>query len=273
MIACLFLLAPLLSAQEDQRPRPIAKDDRGLLKIDPLYFDLAAKTGGDFYFWAPGEFATASLQVPIHRADVLLSYGSLEGKRRFEIPVETGVREMTLFAGVQRKDLAVVVRPDGSVVRDGSAGAAIQLFQNMLIAKITAPTAGLWQLEVDGAGTYAVTAHVRGADSGPDFDRFRFVERGGRPGHEGLFPIERALRGGESLDCQLSLSGAVRDLELAFVSKEGSPLGTVTLTPSGDGEYSGRCTVPKTPFRALVRGTDAAGARFQRVESHLRDVD
>jgi hypothetical protein len=235
-----LLLAYVPQAQEDQRPRPPGK-------IDPLYFDLAAKTGGDFYFWAPGEFATASLQVPIHHEDVVLSYGSMEGKRHFEIPLESGVKEMTLFAGIERKDLAVLVRPDGTVVRNDDPG--IQVFQRMLIAKISAPAAGVWHLEIDGAGMFAVTAHVRGADDGPDLDRFQI----------------------DAANCEVSLSGTARDVQLAFVSKDGSTIDAIPLTRTSDGEYMARCTIPKVPFRALVRGIDRNGARFQRIESHLRE--
>jgi hypothetical protein len=235
-----FVLAYLPAGQEDQRPRPAAK-------VDPLYFDLAAKTGGDFYFWAPGEFATARLQVPIHHEDVVLSYGSMDGKRRFEIPVESGVKELTLFAGVERKDLAVLVRPDGTAVHNDDPG--VQVFQRMLIAKITAPAAGLWQLEIDGAGMFAVTAHVRGADDGPDLDRFQF----------------------DATNCAVSLSGAARDVQLAFVSMDGTIIDTISLTRTSDGQYMARCTIAKVPFRAVVRGIDGNGARFQRIESHLRE--
>jgi hypothetical protein len=96
----------------------LATSDRGLLQISREYYDVAANTGGDIYFWAPGEFATARLQVPVHREGVVLSYGTLETKKLFEIQVESGVEEMTLFAAIQRKDLAVLIRPDGSVARD-----------------------------------------------------------------------------------------------------------------------------------------------------------
>src|SRR5438552_19016258 len=37
-----LLIAALLLAQQDQVPRQPVKDNRGLLKIDPIYFDLAA---------------------------------------------------------------------------------------------------------------------------------------------------------------------------------------------------------------------------------------
>jgi hypothetical protein len=258
----LFLLAALLFAQQDQTPRPLQKDDRGLLRVDPVYFDLAASTGGDFYFWAPGEFAASRLQVPVHREDVLLSYGSIEREKSFDIPVETGVKELTVFAGIQRKDLAVLLRPDGTVMRD------IQSFQHMLIATVKAPATGIWRLELHGAGMYAVTAHVKPADDGPDLIKFAFVEPGGRPGHEGMFPVKRALTASESLACEVSVSGPIKEVELLFVARDGSLIRVTPITAS-DGEYIGHCTVPDVPFRAAIRGKDSNGTAFQRIESPL----
>lgn len=258
-----LFLATFLLAQQDQVPRQPVKDNRGLLKIDPIYFDLAANTGGDFYFWAPGEFAASHLQVPIHHEGVLLSYGAVESKKSFEIPVESGARELTLFAGVQRKDLAVLVRPDATVVRD------VQSFQHMLIATVKTPAAGMWRLELQGAGTYAVTAHVKPADEGPELIRFAFVEPGGRPGHEGMFPLKRSLQAGESLACEVSLSGSVKDAELLFVTRDASLISNTAITRTAAGEYVGHCTVPDVPFRVAIRGTDGSGAAFQRTESPL----
>lgn len=266
----LLLAVSVLMAQEDQRPRPPVKDDRGLLQINRQYYDLAASTGGDFYFWAPGEFATARLQVPVHGEGVVLSYGALESKRVFEIPIESDVKEMTLFAGIQRKDLAVLVRPNGSVARDRDDGVAIQLFQHMLIATVKTPSPGVWRLEIDGAGTYAVTAHVKANENAPDLISFDFVEPGGRPGHEGMFPLKRAVRAGESLPFEIALSGAIKEAKLEFTAQDGSLIGTTPITATTAGQYEGRCTVPRVPFRVAVRGVDAKGAPFQRIESHLR---
>jgi len=140
-------------AQQDQTVR-------GPLRVDKDMFELAAATGGDFYFWAPGEFAAAKLQIPLHGEDVVLAYGTVDGKRVFEIPVESGVQELTLVAGIQRKDLAVLLRPDGTPERD-----AVQSYQHMTIAIVKSPPPGQWKLELQGAGTFAVTAHVKATAS------------------------------------------------------------------------------------------------------------
>jgi len=221
------MLAASLLAQQDQTPRPLVKNERGLLQINRMYFDLAANTGGDFYFWAPGEFVTAKLQVPLPGVPVVLSYGSMESKKVFEIPIESGVTQFMLFAGVQRKDLAVLVRPDGTLFQD------VQVFQNMLIATVPSPVAGVWHLELDGEGTYAVTVHLKPADDGP---HFHF----------------------DSAECHAVLTNA-RDAQLSFVALDGSVFASAPLD---------HCTMPKVPFRAMVRGVDSTGAVFQRIESH-----
>jgi hypothetical protein len=229
VIIVLLIIGASAWAQEDQRPRPPMKNDRGLLQINREYFDLAANTGGDFYFWAPGEFSTARLNVPIHHVAVLLSYGALESERSFEIPIESNVKEMTLFSGIQRMDLAVLIRPDGTVAKDRDPGVTIQLFQHMFIATVTSPKTGVWRLELHGAGTYAVTAHVKPGDDGPrsiDFD---------------------------PLTCKVSQP----DVKVMFVRKDATLIS----------EYAGDCATPQTPFRVIIRGLDANGARFQRIES------
>ena len=209
-----FLLA--LALQQDQAPRPVVKNQRDMLPVNKTYFDLAASTGGDFYFWAPGEFASAKLTVPLPGVPVVLSYGSMpSGKKVFEIPVESGVKELTLFAGVQRKDLAVLVRPDNTPFAEA------QVFQNMLIATVPAPPAGVWRLELDGEGVYAVTAHVKPGEDGP---HVRF------------------------------------DGGCDFVNLDGSPI------------VQEKCAVPAVPYRVIVRGVDANGAPFQRIESHVHSV-
>ena len=185
---------------------------------------------------APGEFAASQLQIPIQREEVVLAYGSIDAKRVFEIPVESGVRTLTVFAGIQRKDLAVLVKPDGLVVHAGDPGAALQSFQHMLIATIDAPAPGIWKLELTGTGTFSVSAHVRPGDDGPQLDSVRSP-------------------------CVVELSGAVREQQVEFVARDGATIGRAVAE---------RCTVPKEPFRVAVSGVDASGRAFRRVERGLR---
>jgi len=256
--ALLVLLAAAAVAQQDQTPRPAVKDTRGLLNINRDFYEMAAATGGDFYFWSAGEFATSNLQIPIEHDEVVLSYGSLETKRVFEIPVESGARSLTVFAGVQRKDLALLVRPDGNVTHERDRDASVQSFQHMIIATIQAPVAGMWRLELHGAGMFCVTAHVQPGADGPGMTGFDFVE------------LRRALRRSESLPCELVFSGTVRDLQVEFVAKDGATIGRALFQSAGDDRYAGKCVVPKEPFRVSVSGSDANGKPFRRIERGLR---
>jgi len=262
VIFAVALLA--LALQQDQTPRAPVTNARGLLKVDPVYFELAASTGGDLYFWGPGEFASAKLQVPVHHEDVLFAYGAVETKRVFEIPIESGAKSMTVFAGVQRKDLAVLLRPDGTVQRDG-----MQSYQYMLIATVPSPPPGVWRLELHGAGTYAVTGHVNPGSDGIQLIDVRFVEPGGRPGHEGMFPIKRAVKSGEKLTCSITMSGPAKDVRLIFVGRDGALLTSTDVQRVSDDEYAAECVVPDVPYRAGVSGVDANGRAFQRLTAGL----
>jgi hypothetical protein len=235
----IFLFVLLLLA-DDQTPRPAVKNKSGLLQINRDYYDLAAATGGDFYFWAAGEFAASNLQVPIEHDEVLLSYGTVETQRVFEIPVESGVRSLEVFAGIQRKDLAVLIRPDGTVVRERDQGTAVQSFQHMLIATVAAPAPGIWRLELHGAGTFCVTAHVQPGKDGVGFDKATLHK---------------------DRTCTVEVSGDVDKVQLEFVAKDGT---VISRQPAG------QCILPKVPFRVAITGVDANGKEFRRIERGLR---
>lgn len=270
-VALVLLVAVSLDAQRDpQQPRPQTKDAQGLLKVNRLYYDLSASTGGDFYFWAPGEFAAvAPIDIPSGEEEVLLAYGTLAGATTtFEIPVESGARKLTIFCGIQRKDLAVVVRPDDRPARHGEPGVKIQSFQHMAIATIASPAPGTWKLELSGAGLYSISAKLNAGTDAPSLDSFEFVERKGRPGHEGLFPIERLPKKGETLLAQGDLSGTISKVSFSFVAGDGTPIGRCPLALQ-EGEWLGSCIVPDRPFRVAVSGLDAGGKPFRRITSGL----
>jgi hypothetical protein len=263
-----------IAVDTGQHGHPLRNDRNGLLEVNADFFNMAAETGGDFYFWAPGEFANAGVHIPIPYEAVALAYGNLDGSRRFTVPVESGARTLTIFSGAQRKDRIVLVRPDGSIVADGSPGIAMQSFSHMLIATVVAPAAGTWRLEFAGAGKFSMSAHVKAAadDAAPDFIAFRFVEMGGRPGHEGWFPIDRELKKGETIECSAVVSGRVTALQFAFVTRDEQPMSTVYLQQEEgpDSDYYGRCLIPDRPFRIVVSGQDERGMPFRRTESGMR---
>ena len=205
---------------------------------------------------------------------VALSYGSLNAQpRRIPIPVESGVTRLSVFAGAQRLDVGVLIAPGGQAIRGKEVGVRLQSFSHMSLVEVLNPMPGVWQLELRGAGLYSMSAQIAPArdEQAPDVGRLEYVEMAGRPGHDGLFPINRDPRKGESLPCTLRISGRVSGTEIAFVSAEGERFATVAMAPQEEGgDYYGRCVVPARPYRVRVSGYDALGKRFQRIESGLR---
>jgi len=269
----------------NEPPQAPGYDGHGLLKINADYFNLAATSGGDFYFWAPGEFAASAglLSVPVASDPVALSYrnGGGDFVQLLEVPVDAAITHLTLFAGAQRLDEVQLLRPDGRSVEANPAGVAEQAYKHMRIVAVEDPEPGRWLLEARGAGSYSIAARYLAerkklAASGLgaiDLIDFTFVEVRGRPGHEGLFPVENPVRAGEERLCRITLSGGVRDPVIEMISAAGDVLGAIRLDASADeaaaDEFIGTCRVPKLPFRVRVRGQDREGHLFQRLTATL----
>ncbi len=291
---CLLLFTLLLMAVTpaaadrpgwNEPPRAAGYDRNGLLPINADFFALAAATGGDFYFWAPGEFATAAglLNVPVASEPIALAYGSVAAPfiQALEIPVDATVSRLSLLAGAQRLDTLHLLRPDGRSIEANPAGVTVQSFHNMRIITVEAPEPGLWQADLHGAGSYELAARYLAERArlealereGIDLVDFAFVELRGRPGHEGLFPVQAAPAAGTTQRCRITLSGVAEPPNAVIVSASGEVLGSIRLeTPAvGDAgdEFLGRCRIPDQPFRVLVRGRDADGRLFQRLTAGL----
>jgi hypothetical protein len=280
LVAMLAAVAPGQNAtgQDAQTSRPLGTSEKGLFRIEPTYFDLAASTGGDFYFWGPGEFAAAApIDIPSGGELIAVDYGRLTPNetRSLDVPVDSTVGELSLFLGAQRKDLVQIVRPDGTKLRPGAPGTRLADFRFMTIATIPAPGPGIWRVEVTGAGRLSFSARGRRSGGGASLialDGFAFVAPGGRPGHEGYFPVD-VPRAGADLHCRVELSGEIRSPVVELVSAEGARIATLELGPSEDTgaslELFGPCRVPNVPFRAVVRGVDGQGHSVRRIEAGL----
>lgn len=141
----------------------------------------------------------------------------------------------------------------------------------MFLVTVTKPEPGMWQADLDGAGWFSLSARTGAKPLGIiDFD---FVERRGRPGHEGYFPITGEVRSGEDHVCRVVLSDPFEAVEFGLVSGEGDLLVALDLAlgdPDGASDaFLGPCAVPARPFRLRVRGRDASGVEYQRMYSPL----
>lgn len=268
----------------EQRPKAPAAVPSGPLRIDEMAFEMSASTGGDFYFWAPGEFASSPiLAIPLESESIVLVAGRLDAgdaAATVEVPVDASVGRLSLFVGVQGRERLGITTPDGSSVLALDERATVRQTRHMLIVTVPDPRPGVWRVEVEGGGRYMVTARA-GRGREPDTPElvelidFDFVERRGRPGHEGYFPVEAPPAAGASAMCNVTLTGAVGDVAFHFVDGAGKPVERLDLV-RGTGEVAsdewlGACEVPPSPYRLAVVGSDAAGRRWQRVDSPLRD--
>ena len=133
--------------------------------------------------------------------------------------------------------------------------------------RVDGPGVGNWQVRIAGQGLFIFSVRAKTAIQ---LTSVRFVEPGGRPGHEGMFPIKRAVHAGEKLTCSITVSGPAKEVHLLFVAGDGTPLSSSDVERVGEDEYSAACVVPSVPYRAGVRGVDTNGRAFQRLMAPLR---
>ena len=120
------------------------------------------------------------------------------------------------------------------------------------------PTPGAWTVRVAGKGMFFL---VLLAKTDLSLDSVRFVEPGGRPGHEGLFPIKGSPKRGVAQKLEVAMSGALRNPAFRFdlvIRRDDS--GTVAAAAGGRERrragIPGRGDAPRPaiPARGLGRG-------------------
>lgn len=242
---------------------------------DPGYIQLASDTGGQVMRVQPsqiGQLADAIIPAMGYgRGEVLnvskvLANGSID---RHSLPVETGMREVTIALSVPPNDVpanhsVVLTDPSGAVVVSGP-GVAIKHFNGNYTARITTPTPGVWSLAISGSGPYALTAGGIGAIQ---FPMFEFVDVN-TDIHGGLFPRGGLPLVGEDALASASVFGPVTGVTFESIDLAGNTLYTIPMsqqTPMEDEDnYIGSVPVTGMPFRVRARGVDDQGRAFTRV--------
>ena len=288
LCSALLVLLPLTASADragwNEPAREPGYDQSDLLRINIDYFNLAAATGGDFYYWAPGEFAASAgiLNVPVASEPIALAYASNGDSftRTIDVPVDGTISRLSFFAGAQRLDELSLTRPDGRNVEANPAGVSLQSFRHMSIVTLVDPEPGLWRVEMSGSGSFELAVRYfadrtrleeRGLE-GIDLIGFDFAKLSGRAGHQGLFSVSEPPKAGTTQFCRTTLSGGIESPIIELVSVDGAVLGSVNLDEETDvaiDEFIGSCRVPDQPFRVRVRGKDPQGWPFQRLTSGL----
>ena len=242
-----------------------------LLRINRDAYELSAATGGDFYFWAPGEFASSGVRIPLGQDAVLLSYGELAGgMRRFCFPVDTVVPRLALFLGAQGKDRFRILRPGGIEMAHGG-GTDLQEFRHMTIASVDAPEPGEWCLVAEGKGLHAFSARVAAAPPGKGGERpvpisvvrADFIDPKGYLGREGYMPKKVKPRAGKTMQFSVRMNGPFDTVSFELVA----PDGTVLIRPNPIAERESQGEPRRFPEAGPRKGGNGAGGRFCGTES------
>ncbi|HXE76309.1 MAG TPA: hypothetical protein VNN18_11850 [Candidatus Xenobia bacterium] len=86
------------------------------------------------------------------------------------------------------------------------------------VLSVDSPQSGTWHLQASGFGEFWVQALAK---SDLRLNRFDFVTLTGRPGHEGLFPLEDPFQTPPPYTALASLLGPFQTAEFKFLSLDG----------------------------------------------------
>ncbi|HKY01744.1 MAG TPA: hypothetical protein VJM53_04255 [Burkholderiales bacterium] len=240
---------------------------------DPVYFELARKTGGQVLIMTRNEPGStlANMMAPLVKNDVhLLLQASLEmtgAPVSYAVPIDETITQASFSVGMVTKGVITLKRPDGSAVVAGQPGVVITDVIGGKIFTVDAPAVGNWSVEIQGTGTTLITA----SGSTPLYPhKFDFVNLQGRPGHEGLFPIAGAPVAGKTQKVRALVFGAYASINFSFRSPVGALISNMSLVGNDpdaatDEDLVGTVTPPSEPFLVYVTGNTPAGNPFQRV--------
>lgn len=269
MIACRPLWVGLLSTAALVAQVGQQSSSSGPIRIDPSYRSLAAATGGHALPISPEELGTPAatqlmLALSLYDATILaIDQTPVDAPRSYEFPVDSSVRGLSVI--VSGRAQVTLTGPDGLSVEPGHPGVEVVRLSRVTGYIIESPQVGGWTIAVDASEPYLMTVEAK---STHDIVSARFVELGGRPGHEGLFPIDGNPAAGEPGQLEVSLMEPLQDVSIALRRPNGEALTQAAITQhQGDG-YLASVAIPDETFRVYVRGTDAAGNTIQRAESN-----
>lgn len=260
VISLVCLLAGQLAGQQDGNSGPI--------RIDPVYRSIAAATGGHALPIEPAELATpgaATLLVALGTYDakiLAIDQETPSGPREYSLPVDGTVRGLSVIVSGAAK--VSLKGPDGFDVVAGPAGVEVVRLKRVTGYVIDAPRPGVWVVSVNASEPFLLTAEAKTA---VDLLSARFVEPGGRPGHEGLFPIEGSPAAGERGTLEISLLDPLPQVEVSLRRPNGETLLQPTVSQRDGEQLWTDFTVPSETFRVYVHAQDAAGNTIQRAQS------
>jgi len=208
------------------------------------------------------------MNLPSTHPDTLFrAVGHLAGSRTFEFPVDASVESISVTASIQCRQAVALIEPGGAEVTAANAVQSIDL-QAGKIVRVDGPGVGNWQVKVAGQGLFILSVRAKSAIR---LNNVRFVEPGGRPGHEGYFPSKEPPQLGVAQHLEASLSGPpLSGVSFQMVAASGEPLGGLIESQTCEGgEHLLDITPTVERFRIMVAGTDDTGRLVRRMHPKL----
>jgi hypothetical protein len=218
--------------------------------IDPSYIRVANDSGGQLFFLSRSEAGSitklADFVVRSNSVNLFLTSGTFAGSpRSYSVPVDSTVTRVTFSASGATS--VVLTRPGGVTVQPTDPGVTFVSVSGGKFYSIANPAAGEWGITVNGVADFSVKVS---GESPLDLSSFRFVEPGGRPGHEGYFPIDGLPLAGQEGAVDAVMSGDFGTPQFELRSRSGATLQTLALSPVPEttDEFFGHVTPPNTSF-------------------------
>lgn len=267
------LLGSVLSLSSSKKVRLFFALFGSCSPYDPAYFSLANSSGGQVFILNRAEAGVVTQLADMlsrnDAVDIEAAQNVLAGSSAsHSFVVDSRLSKLTVSFSKVAATGFVLRRPDGSVVASGQPGVSVIALSNATVFSIATPATGSWRADVSGSvgGEYSL---LISGESDLSFDEFRFVELGGRPGHQGYYPIPGLPRLGSVIKGLAKLTGTPSSTLFEFRAMDGRQLQRFALAdPGGEaGRLLGDVTVPNENFRIYAVGTDSGGTAFQRLIS------
>src|SRR5262249_25885737 len=196
--------------------------------IDPGYIQIANETGGQLFFLTPQQVDQASrlpgLLVGTNSVRLLSVRDSVASDSKvYDVPVDSTMADVTFSVDTPSME---VRRPTGEVVQATDADATVLQLTGGRVVKISGPAVGLWTVTIGVSPVYRLA--VSGT-SELDLSRFRFVQPGGRDGHDGLFPIPGEPVAGATGSADAVLTDGFSTAQFELRRPDGSHIENLTL--------------------------------------------
>jgi hypothetical protein len=245
--------------------------------VDPSYVRTAEATGGQVFLFDRSEAARSMVlmgDADKHKDTIFRATGTLStGSREFRFPVDSTIESLMVSVTLQCLQSIAIYRPSNTEVHSGEPSVDDNRFRSGQILIVVKPEAGSWRVKIAGAGIFFVVAQAKSSIS---LDNVEFVEPGGRPGHEGLFPAKVPFHLGEQRMLSVRMKAPHGEPAFILVNSAGDVLETLSMKRSDEGaddqEFLGTLTLKHAEFRLSVDGRDDGGYRYQRVLPRLIQV-